>query len=130
MKVIKASGQSQDFQKEKIIKTCKRAGANKKLCLKVAQKIEDKLYKGITTREILDMALEFLHQENPKLATRYNLKNSMLALGPAGFIFEKFINRLLHEYGYESHMPEIIQGKCVQHEIDIIAKSKKKETIK
>jgi len=129
MKVIKASGETQEFQKQKIIRTCKRAGADKKLCLRVAKKVEKKLYEGITTREILDMTLEFLHKENPKIATRYNLKRSMLALGPAGFIFEKFICSFLNEYGYKAFMPDLLSGKCVKHEVDIVSKASKKEAI-
>ncbi len=129
MKVIKASGEKQKFQKQKIVRTCKKAGASKKLARKIANKVKQNLHKGITTREILDMVLNFLHEENPKIATRYNLKKSMLALGPAGFIFEKFIKRLLQEYKYDAHMPEMVKGKCVKHEIDIIASSKEKEAI-
>jgi len=129
MQVIKASGDKQEFQINKIIKTCKKAGASDKLARQVAKRVEASLEPGISTREILDLVLDLLHQENPGLATRYNLKQAVLALGPAGFLFEKFVKRLLLEYGYDAYLPKLIQGKCVKHEVDICAQAPKKESI-
>lgn len=44
-----------------------------------------------------------------------------MSLGPTGFPFEKFVAGLLQNYGYKTKVGKVIRGKCVDHEIDIVA---------
>ena len=53
--VIKADGSRQLFDKEKVVKTCLRMGANRKIAEDVAQSVEGSLYDGISTEKILSM---------------------------------------------------------------------------
>lgn len=126
MWVIKASGEKQKFQPEKIKRTCLRAGASRKLADKIAKQVKRKAYDGITTKEILATTLRLLDKEMPHVATRYDLKGSIFRLGPAGFLFEHLIGRILEEYGYQAKVHSIIKGECVDHEIDITASRKSK----
>jgi hypothetical protein len=53
-------------------------------------------------------------------AARYNLRSAIQMLGPAGFFFEKYIARLFTSEGYQTTTNLILQGKCVDHEVDIV----------
>ena len=44
-----------------------------------------------------------------------------MELGPSGFPFEKFIAEILRGKGYTTQTGVMVQGKCVKHEIDVIA---------
>jgi len=120
MYVVKASGEREEFDVEKIRRTCLRAGASKELADKIAKEVENRAYDGITTKEILDLTLKLLEEE-PEAATRYDLKRAIMSLGPAGFPFEEFMAEVLQNYGYKTKVGEILRGKCVDHEIDIMA---------
>ena len=42
-------------------------------------------------------------------------------MGPQGFIFENIVAAIFKENGYKVSMPPEIQGKCISHEVDIVA---------
>jgi hypothetical protein len=52
-----------------------------------------------------------------------------MQLGPSGFPFEKFVAELLKNQGYEVSTNNILQGVCVKHEVDVVAKKENKEFI-
>lgn len=67
------------------------------------------------------MAFRLLGQRSKHLAARYRLKQAIMDLGPSGFPFERFIARLLEHDGFAVEVGRIVEGKCVKHEIDVIA---------
>jgi len=119
--VIKASGEIQYFDSKKIFNTVTEAGASKKLAIGTVKLIKEKYYKGITTKEILNLILENLKKE-PGVAQRYNLKKAIMNLGPSGFPFEHYFARILDKHGYQTKVDNNIKGKRILHEVDIIAK--------
>ena len=121
MYVVKASGEREEFNAEKVRRTCLRAGASKELADKIAKEVEKRAYDGITTKEILDLTLKTLEEEEPEAAARYDLKRAIMSLGPAGFPFEKFMAEVLQNYGYKINVGRVLRGKCVDHEVDIVA---------
>ena len=48
-----------------------------------------------------------------------------MALGPAGFYFEKFIAKFFEIEGFETITNLSLDGKCVSHEIDVLIKKDK-----
>jgi hypothetical protein len=68
------------------------------------------------------MAFGLLKKAANSHAARYNLKEAIRLLGPAGFFFEKYIARLFASEDYETKTNLTLQGKCVSHEIDILVK--------
>lgn len=46
-------------------------------------------------------------------------------LGPDGFNFEKFITTVFRGLGFKSSSNHIVKGRCVSHEIDVIARKGK-----
>lgn len=121
MDIIKASGEKEKFEKEKIFQSLKRAGADSELAQKICQRVSKDTKPGIKTDDIFNQTLICLQKENPILAARYNLKNAIMELGPTGFPFERFIAEILKEYGYETKIGEQVRGHCVVHEVDVIA---------
>ncbi|MEM5874575.1 MAG: restriction endonuclease [Candidatus Aenigmatarchaeota archaeon] len=122
--VIKADGSKQLFDKEKIFYTCIRLGLTVQQAKKVSDEIERKIYDGIHTRKILGMVFKLASEYKPDLKFIMGLKESISLLRSKPD-FEKFIEKILKNLGYETKTNLIIEGKCIEHEIDIIAKSEK-----
>ena len=55
------------------------------------------------------------------IAARYSLRRGLEELGPAGFIFEQYLETILQSYGFATKRDIMIRGKCISHEIDVIA---------
>ncbi len=121
IKVVKFDGRAEDFKPRKIIRTLRRAGASRELALAVVKNVEGTLYDGITTKEILRRVKAMIPREEKHVAIRYDLKGAIMRLGPAGFPFENFVAAILENYGYRTRLRSIVRGRCVQHEIDIVA---------
>ena len=85
--VIKSNGQSQPFDIEKIRRTILRSGVREDAANRIANEVEKKVRDGMRTREIYDMTINILEHEAPAASRRYDLRNAILRLGPAGFDF-------------------------------------------
>lgn len=99
-----------------------RAGASKKLARKVSEQVSLKVHDGMSTREVYRLVLSLLAHLETGGATshRYKLKDAIMKLGPAGFVFENYIGRILEEQGYQIQgLRKTMQGRCVKHELDI-----------
>jgi hypothetical protein len=124
--VIKASGQAVPFNSNKVKATCIRAGASKNLAEQVVKKVREQLRNGMRTRDVYRMVLNALAtiDEGQIIKHRYRLKESIMLMGPAGFAFEIYVGKILEKYGYDVEaIRSQVNGKCVKHEIDLVAKS-------
>ncbi len=121
LNVIKSNGQSQPFNRERIRRTVLRSGASEEITNRIASEVEKEVHDGMRTGEIYDMVISLLEREAPAASRRYDLRNAILRLGPAGFDFEKYIAELLAAYGYKTELPPILEGVCVTHEVDVLA---------
>lgn len=124
MYVIKTSGEKEKFIPGKIYATLIRSGAEGKVAKEIVNRIKREAYNGISTREVLDKALDLLRKQKPEISARYDLKRAIMNLGPTGFPFEKFFAEILRNYGYETKTDQVIRGKIITHEVDIIARKK------
>jgi hypothetical protein len=122
MKIVKHSGAIVDFNRSKLKRSLLKSGATSAIVDDVLQLIEKEVYEGISTKSIYKMAFELLKKTSNSHAARYNLRESIRLLGPAGFFFEKFIARLFAAEHYENKVNMILRGKCVSHEIDVVVK--------
>jgi hypothetical protein len=126
--VLKATGKIEPFSEEKLRLSIQRVGIPETLQNAAINQIKNKLYDNIPTFEIYKQVLEFLENSNYHLShTKYSLKQSIMDLGPTGYPFEDYVSEILKLEGYETEVRQILQGKCISHEIDIVAK---KENIK
>ncbi len=119
--VTKFNKEEESFSSEKIYQSILRSGGSNELAETVAKEVERKFHNGIKTSDIHKSVQKLLKKEDLKLSLRYNLKKSIRELGPSGFPFEKYIEGIFNELGYETKINQFITGKCCAHEIDFTA---------
>jgi hypothetical protein len=119
--ITKASGVLAPFSKEKLIQSLVRAGAAENIASAIANEVSAQVYEGMSTKKIYRLAFGLLRDSSSHLAARYHLKRAIMELGPSGYPFERFIGEILKYQGYSVRVGEIVKGKCVNHEIDVIA---------
>jgi len=122
IQVLKHSGERTIFSIEKLKNSLRKSGAAETLVKEIANNVRDELYQGISTKEIYNRAFSLLKKKRKGYASKYKLKKAIYELGPTGFPFEKFIGAILSFSGYEVSTGLFLQGKCVTHEIDVVAK--------
>lgn len=119
--VLKASGKKELFSDRKIYGNLLKAGASPDLADKTIREVQTKIKGEIGSDKVYDSILEQLTNAEPKIAIKYSLKRAIMKLGPTGYFFEKYIARILQEYGYTTEVGRIVNGYCVNHEVDVIA---------
>lgn len=97
-----------------------RMGADKEMAEKVAEGIEHSIYDGVETRKILQMIFRRLGRYKPSIKHQICLRRALSLMKPQPD-FERFIQILLSEHGYEVTSNRIIRGRCVEHEVDAVA---------
>lgn len=121
IQVRKASGNLEPFSEEKIFRSLEKAGVDKVLSDKVLAHVKKELYDGISTQQIYSHIFELLRKESSPILGRYDLKRAIMELGPTGYPFEKFVGALLKHNGYQIETGVNVLGRCVTHEIDVVA---------
>ena len=129
IEVIKSSGEKVTFSLEKLRASLNHSGADKKTVNQIIDKVRDELYQGISTKEIYNRAFALLKKKKSYYASKYKLKKAIYELGPTGFPFENFIATIFKYTGYKTEVGKILQGKCVTHEIDVVAHKNGNTTI-
>src|SRR3989344_2233701 len=82
---------------------------------------------GMTTDHIYRHAFSVLKDvQNPRAIRRYSLRRALIDLGPTGFPFERFLAKLFASQGFEVKNDQILQGRCVPHEVDLVAYNENK----
>lgn len=119
--ITKASGERVPFDMGKLTASLQRSGASGEVAREVANALLPKLTPGISTRKLYRMAFGLLRKRSKPAAGRYRLKQAIMDLGPSGFPFERFVARLLEHDGYTTQVGVVVQGRCVTHEVDVIA---------
>lgn len=123
--ITKASGERALFSPEKLHASLLRSGAGADVASEIVKDISSRIHEGISTKKIYRWAFSLLRERSDKLAGRYHLKKAIMELGPEGFAFEKFVAAILEDDGYQVKVGQIVKGKCVDHEIDVIAEKGK-----
>lgn len=121
MFVIKAGGGKEYFNLKKLEKSLLAIGLEKKFARALAEEVSLRYKKSVTTEEIRRYLMTRLKDYGPHVFGKYNLKKAIMNLGPTGFTFEKYVARILDEYGYKTKTNQIVSGHCVKHEVDVMA---------
>ena len=121
MEIIKHSGERVKFSIDKLKSSLRKSGAQEDVVNQIANSVRDELYQGISTKEIYNRAFSLLKKKKKGYASKYKLKKAIYELGPTGFPFEKFVAAILFYSGYEVQTGQFLQGKCVTHEVDVVA---------
>jgi hypothetical protein len=128
--VRKASGESEPFSEEKLLTSIKRARIAPELQQHVLKEIKAKVYNNMPTSEIYGNILENLGKsDQPYTKASYSLKQAIMQLGPTGYPFEDFVAKILEAEGYKVLVRQLLRGKCVTHEVDVVAEKKGKRAM-
>ena len=129
MIIIKASGEKASFDLKKYQTSLSRAGLTMAEAKEIASAINQDLYPGISSAEIYRKTNGWLKKNNRVVAAKYSLKRAIMALGPSGFFFERYMAAVLQAYGYKTKVSQFLRGKCVEHEVDIVAERDGKKSM-
>lgn len=121
IEIVKYSGERAKFSIDKLKYSLRKSGAGEALVEEIANSVRDELYQGISTKEIYNRAFALLKKKETVFASKYKLKKAIYELGPTGFPFEKFVSAIFVYSGYKVNTGQILQGKCVTHEVDVVA---------
>ncbi|MEM0518916.1 restriction endonuclease [Aequorivita flava] len=119
--IKKYSGEYEAFDVNKLINSLRRSRADEDIIQDIARKVQEQIEEGMTTKKIYQLAFKMLKAKSRVSASKYKLKKALMELGPTGFPFEKLVGKLLAHEGFDTEVDVIVQGNCVQHEIDVIA---------
>lgn len=119
--IEKASGEVEKFEYSKLRRSLARAGARTPLIDEIEQEVRKREDEFKTTHDVYSFAYSYLSQKDIPSAARYNLKKALLDFGPTGYPFEDFVAQIFKYKGFESIVREILNGKCITHEIDVMA---------
>lgn len=119
--ITKATGEKEPFDGEKLRNSLMRSKASPEVAEKILSHIKLELKDGMSTKQIYKHAFDLLAREHRPAAARYSLRNAVIEMGPTGFPFEKLVAEIFVSKGFETTTDFIAKGKCVEHEIDIVA---------
>lgn len=121
LRVTKVSGDVVPFEESKLVRSLERSGASEAIINQVLEEVASNLFDGMPTKQIYRLAFAVLKRKTKSSAARYQLKQAVAELGPTGYPFERLIGALFEHQGYKVKTGQIVPGRCVQHEVDVIA---------
>ncbi len=122
VEIKKYSGETVQFDRDKLISSLTNAGSGIELANEITQEVEKRLFDGISTKTIYQMAFKRLKKSRRTSASKYKIKKAIMELGPSGFPFEQFVSHIFNSDGYRTEVGVIMEGNCVAHEIDVVAR--------
>jgi hypothetical protein len=120
--VIKSNREKEPYQKGKIINSLKRLNIDQQNIDKILLRIDEELPEVISTKKLFQFIFDSLKEIQPSASFKFNIKQAIFKLGPAGYPFEKFVAHLFKLSGYEVQHNIFLPGKCLVYEIDLLAK--------
>jgi len=118
--ITKANGERELFDPEKLYRSLVRSGADESHAETITSQVASSLNDGSATREIYRQAFALLRKQRASTAARYSVKRGLIELGPSGYPFENFLAELYQRLGYKTQTRRVVQGRCVEHELDVI----------
>ncbi|MEY2640956.1 MAG: hypothetical protein RL150_349 [Candidatus Parcubacteria bacterium] len=121
VQIVKGNGDRESFDPDKLRQSLLRAHATTIAAEAVVDAITKEIRAGMSTGDIYRRAFTLLSSTEHSAALTYSIRRSVLNLGPTGFPFERYIAELLAEQGYKTRTGQHIQGRCIEHEVDVVA---------
>jgi Holliday junction resolvase len=119
--IKKADGSLQVFDPSKLYDSLINSEASEKTARSIVNHIEREVQDGMSTKQIYDHAFYLLHKQDHPGAIQYSLRRAIAELGPSGFPFEKYICEIFKQKGFNAITNQIYKGRCVEHEVDVVA---------
>lgn len=124
--ITKKSGERVLFDEGKLRLSLEKSGADNNTVNKVLEELYLFVKDGMSTHKVYKKAYSILVKLSHRSAGRYRLKNAIMELGPTGYPFEKFVGALIRNLGFQTEVGKTIEGKCVSHEVDVVAENESK----
>lgn len=119
--IVKTDGSIERWDGTKLVRSLRRAGASESTAERIRQTIEATMGASEESTQIYRRAFMMLRREGRATAARYSLRRALFEFGPSGHPFEDFVSELFKSEGWNVLPRQIIQGKCVPHEVDVYA---------
>lgn len=119
--ITKTNGKREEFDVKKVAYSLKKAGASDRGIQTVLEHLQDSIHEGMSTHDIYKEAFSLMHAQEKLPALRYSLRRSIMDLGPSGFPFEKFLGEIFKKEGFSILTDQVVKGRCVEHEVDVVA---------
>lgn len=120
--IKKSSGKLEKFSDEKIKRSLRFAGLVSDETEDVTNELKQKFSsENLSTEDVYNRTKEIVFKKSHIAGYKYSLKYAIMELGPDGFVFEKFIAKILEAEGYHVEIDQQMSGRCVSHEVDIKA---------
>jgi hypothetical protein len=123
IRVRKYGGQVEDFNADKLRRSLVNAGATRATADRIIDEIVDDVADETSTKQVYRLAHSRLRKTSRACGLRYTLKKALFRLGPTGYPFEQYVGDVLENHGYKTKVGVTLEGKCVSHEIDVLAVS-------
>ncbi|GCD78034.1 hypothetical protein JCM31826_15160 [Thermaurantimonas aggregans] len=119
--IRKQDGSTQPFDTEKFIYSLVKSGLSNEAAQELAEDVLQRTKPYESTRDLKRRTHSLLYRKHPDAACRYRLKDALMKLGPTGYPFEHLMAQVLAKQGFKTQVGQQLKGKCVQHEVDVIA---------
>ncbi|MBI2086924.1 MAG: ATPase [Candidatus Zambryskibacteria bacterium] len=119
--IVKANGQRETFDPEKLKASLYHSGAAEEAIEQVMTHVLPELHDGMSTHDIYRHAFLVLQGISRPVARSYSLRRAVMDLGPSGFPFEDFVAEILRAKGFQCLTRQTVLGGCVSHEVDVVA---------
>jgi len=119
--ITKKSGETEAFDAEKLKQPLVRSGASQTDAEYVTGIICKNIVDGMSTHKVYSQAYNLLRKQSGKVAGRYRLKKAIFDMGPTGYPFEILVGELIKLKGFTTQTGLVMDGNCVQHEVDVFA---------
>ena len=120
--IKKASGAVEEFNPHKLAKSLELSKVPDHLIKEISSEISRNLHGDITSHLIHQKTRDILEKKGLyDLSFDYDLRRAIMRLGPSGYPFEKYVGKILAMRGYDIKVNQIIKGKCINHEVDVVA---------
>lgn len=120
-KIVKSTGELEIFSAQKLKRSLQRTGLPPKYCRDISKEVAGKIKTGDRTKDIFKETIKLIEKHSPVAAVHYSLKKALQDLGPAGFLFERFVSKYFEDIGFNTFVGVVLQGQFVRHEVDIVA---------
>lgn len=119
--IVKTDGTVERWDGTKLLRSLRRAGASDATAERIRQTIEASIGPEEESSQIYRRAFMMLRRDGRATAARYSLRRALFEFGPSGHPFEDFVAELFKSEGWNVLPRQVLQGKCVTHEVDIFA---------
>lgn len=119
--IVKTDGTVERWDGAKLLRSLRRAGASDASAERILKTIEATMGEAEESTQIYRRAFLMLRRQEHAAAARYSLRRALFEFGPSGHPFEDFVSELFKSEGWNVLPRQLIQGKCVTHEVDVYA---------